>query len=392
MPGLRAGVAVLLLAGFAFGLVRLFDLRFRAGDIYPPYSSLRSDPLGTRAFYEGLAGLDAVSADRNFRPVVKALAEARDAVFFLGVRVGERAFADEDFLKAVNRAAFSGARIVISFYPEPWRRVSKKQKSLTQKVEIAALSRLWGLGFGYERIKTRRKETPAQPLRPDPLPASVSWRSSLYFADVSDAWRIIYVRNGLPVIVERSLGAGAVVLCSDSYFISNEGILKERHPELLAWLMGDKTAAVFDEWRHGIRKQANVAGLIRRYRIHGFLFGAALVLALFFWKRSAPLVPPREEAGTEDLDEAALKRDAAQGLISLLKRNVGDREIIGVCFREWEAAPVRNHPLAADQLERIQSVVIATRTGRSPDGDPVRAYRRISRILSENRPAQRKEL
>ena len=38
---------LLILAGFGYGLNRLFSLRFESGDIYPAYSSFRTDPLGT---------------------------------------------------------------------------------------------------------------------------------------------------------------------------------------------------------------------------------------------------------------------------------------------------------------------------------------------------------
>src|SRR2546427_9645317 len=45
---------LVLLAVFVLGVGRLFQLRFEAGDVYPPYSSLRADPLGTKALFESL--------------------------------------------------------------------------------------------------------------------------------------------------------------------------------------------------------------------------------------------------------------------------------------------------------------------------------------------------
>ena len=54
------------LALFAAGLAHLFKLRFDVGDIYPEYSSLRSDPLGTMALYEGLERIPALSVRRDF--------------------------------------------------------------------------------------------------------------------------------------------------------------------------------------------------------------------------------------------------------------------------------------------------------------------------------------
>src|SRR5262245_62292683 len=48
------------------GIVHLFDLRYDVGDVYPPYSSLRSDPLGTMALYEALAKLPGLEVQRDF--------------------------------------------------------------------------------------------------------------------------------------------------------------------------------------------------------------------------------------------------------------------------------------------------------------------------------------
>ena len=60
------GLLVLILI-FIFGLFQLFVLVFKTGDIYPAYSSLRSDPLGTRALYESLKKFDHIAVQRNYR-------------------------------------------------------------------------------------------------------------------------------------------------------------------------------------------------------------------------------------------------------------------------------------------------------------------------------------
>jgi len=62
-----AALLVLSLAGFALGVIRLFQMRFDAGDIYPPYSSLRADPLGVKVFYESLQNLPGLSVSRFFQ-------------------------------------------------------------------------------------------------------------------------------------------------------------------------------------------------------------------------------------------------------------------------------------------------------------------------------------
>jgi len=58
-------LAIALACGFCYGLWKLYELRFAAGDIYPPYSSLRADPMGSKALYESILQLPGASAARN---------------------------------------------------------------------------------------------------------------------------------------------------------------------------------------------------------------------------------------------------------------------------------------------------------------------------------------
>ena len=44
---------------FCYGVAHLLVLRFQTGDVYAPYSTLRSDPLGTRVLFESLASMRA---------------------------------------------------------------------------------------------------------------------------------------------------------------------------------------------------------------------------------------------------------------------------------------------------------------------------------------------
>ena len=54
---------------FALGLVQLFRWRFEIGDVYPPYSSLRTDPMGTRALFESFQAVGGISVARNYQPL-----------------------------------------------------------------------------------------------------------------------------------------------------------------------------------------------------------------------------------------------------------------------------------------------------------------------------------
>jgi len=68
---MRRYLAVILLSALtailAFEIIRLFQLRYEIGDVYPPYSSLRSDPLGTMALFESLQAVGGLNVQRDLR-------------------------------------------------------------------------------------------------------------------------------------------------------------------------------------------------------------------------------------------------------------------------------------------------------------------------------------
>jgi hypothetical protein len=112
----KAGPILLLLvlAGFGYGLTLLFKLRFESGDVYPPYSSLRSDPLGTKALYESLGNL--VSVERNFRQFLGIDSGRGSTLFVVGVAPDQLQVGEADF-KDLQQYVVSGGRLLISFNP-----------------------------------------------------------------------------------------------------------------------------------------------------------------------------------------------------------------------------------------------------------------------------------
>src|SRR5437016_9305442 len=68
MPGRNNGllwmVAFALLAILVWGLEQVAVAPLETGEVYPAYSSLRSDPLGAKALYESLAALPDLTVER----------------------------------------------------------------------------------------------------------------------------------------------------------------------------------------------------------------------------------------------------------------------------------------------------------------------------------------
>src|SRR5689334_15100726 len=88
---------------FALGLLRLFQERFETGDIYPRYSTWRSDPFGCRALFESLRRYPGLRPERALAR--EDLARPGDpAWLFLGVDA-ESLPEDADLLRAADSLA-----------------------------------------------------------------------------------------------------------------------------------------------------------------------------------------------------------------------------------------------------------------------------------------------
>src|SRR5262245_413385 len=107
----------LLVAVFGLGVGRLFQLRFETGDVYPPYSSFRADPLGTKALLQSLGNLRGITVQRYFK-ALDNLREGRGrTLFVLGAQALDMEYSTEEEYKTLEQFMFDGGRIVISFAP-----------------------------------------------------------------------------------------------------------------------------------------------------------------------------------------------------------------------------------------------------------------------------------
>lgn len=345
----RRGPALALLALFALlvaGLATLFRLRLGQGDLFPVYSSLRADPLGTRALHDGLAQVPGLRVERRLKPLASLEAAPPRTIVLAGLTMREwREFSVDDF-NALDAAVRGGSRLVIALRArladdeeeraadetKPPRKKTGVERSDNPraKIERADLRRLWGIEL-REKSPMGNK-TGAQRVGESALPERVAWRSEIFFQAAEGVeWRTVYQRGGEAVLLERALGRGAIVLASDAFFLSNEALQRDRPTALLAWIVGPNARVVFDESHLGVTVQPGVAALARRYGLAGAFFTLLLLAALFVWRRMALFVPPADEAR-----EVALAYHPAAGLEALLRRAVPAGELAAACATEWK--------------------------------------------------------
>lgn len=412
----RLPLIVLIVAAAAFlaGMLHLFRLRFAAGDVYPGYSSLRADPLGTKALFDSLEPM--VAVQRNFSPRLRFESARNTTLLVLGLHPRELRATDEE-LRDIEAFVGDGGRLVIALAPRyqeerllwferprlskstnsPASRADKKSPRPARKAPFSdeeGLEMDWQTPLG-ERWKFAVKYalahkdehgvySPVVVGRTNDLdlPDRLDWHSAVWFDSPDPAWRVLYQRDkSRAVAMERRLGQGTIVLLSDSYYLSNEALRVDRKADLLAWMIGQGRRVIFDEAHLGVQENPGVATLARKYQLHGFFLALLLLAGLFIWQNSVPFMPPPEDRLAHERGGLVQGRESAAGFVNLLRRNVPLADWLEVAVREWKKSSARS--VSPARLREVEAIAATEAALPARERQPVAACRRIAEILSK---------
>ena len=389
----RYSPIILLLASavaLVFGIVHLFRLRFEVGDVYPEYSSLRSDPLGTMAFYESLEKLPGFSIERDFSTASHLPIGKQVTYFHLAASMTEWQELSKETFQEIEQFVTGGGRLVMTMFPAS----SKPDRLLLDRDEAGrdedpkpkvTLDRdRWGVSFDIVDLN-QRQGTVYEPAHVEnksglPLPETLDWHSGIIFKNLNPNWKPIYTRGTNAVMIQREFGRGAVVMATDSFFLSNEAMQTDRQAGMLAWLIGSNRNVMFDEAHLGVRETPGVATLMRKYRLHWFAAGLVVLALLFVWQNSTSLVPLRAAENPED---HVAGKDAAAGFVNLLRRGIPTRDLLATCFREWKKSAAQSGKYSSARIEQAERAFETENALAPKDREAVRAYRLISAILQK---------
>ena len=316
---------VLLAAIFGGAVWSLWELQFAAGDVYPAYSTLRSDPSGAKLIFESLGRLPGVTATRSYQ-LLDRLGDRDSTIVFLGL--DPRAFAMQPpaDLRAYEAFAGRGNRLVLGM----------GEGSGGAPPGQSALESSWGVRFGLDFDK--------------------AGNDILYFAQARN-WQVLDQIAQGPLVAAKTFGNGSIVLVASGRLFGNKAVAEARDTALLARIlrpqkMGPHTRIVFDEAHFGIVESGSVMALARRFRLHGLGFGLALCAVLFIWRNASSFPPVTNAAPTEKV----LGRTSISGLVTLLRRHIAPDQLASACWQEWRKSHAREVPpgrlIAAEQAVR----------------------------------------
>ena len=104
----------LVFAVFVAGLVLLFRLRLGQGDVFPVYSSLRADPLGTLALHDSLQQLPGLQVERRLKPLASLELSKPQTILLAGLPEKKWTQVTTAEFDALNAAVRAGSRLVIA--------------------------------------------------------------------------------------------------------------------------------------------------------------------------------------------------------------------------------------------------------------------------------------
>jgi hypothetical protein len=334
--------AIALAALLLWGLNEIVRSPLESGDVYPPYSSLRSDPLGARALYESLAELPELQVSRLYKSR-EVLADRDAAIFVLGVDPNGWLSVAAKTLEQYEKLVSAGGRLVIGFLPVRVHVPPTGALAVEQRWHL----RLRAVGSRVSPVLQR-----------DPGFGFVT----------GPEWTVLESNGRYATALERNFGAGSIVLLTSCFPLSNEGLSSARKPDLIARIVGAARRVWFDEEHFGVAESGSVATLLRKYRLEGGVAVLLLTTLLFLWRSTSSFLPPASRAKSE----MVTGRDSMDAMASLLRRGIPRKNLIAACREEWRKSAARE-PRAErvdDELQRLES------------GGPLEAYRSARRILT----------
>jgi hypothetical protein len=347
---------------FFWGAIHLFDRQFASGELYPAFSSMRTDRLGTGLLYDSLGKLPGVTVERNFLPL-EFLPRDGATLVLLGLNPMRVNWNDALLLRVVEGIASRGNRVVVAMYLDADnRRLS--QEDFDRR----------------EEPKTRGAKKKSRQASPEEPPIKTMWKVSLKLGDdeakphplyfgQADGWRVRDKVGPKILTIERDFGRGSVVLMAESAdFTNGSSVALDRLPQV-SWTFGPYRRIVFDEQHLGIAESGSVVGMARQFRLMGLAFGLGICAALFIWRNASSFPPPTSSRFVERLSG----RTSQAGLLTLLKRHIPPAELAAACWREWLST---NRRQATPELLKRADDILAAAAAR-----PVDATREIQALL-----------
>jgi hypothetical protein len=189
----------------------------------------------------------------------------------------------------------------------------------------------------------------------------------------------LFVAGNRPVLSRLLLGRGDVIVFGSPEALSNANLRDGDGLELLG-LWSEGRHVYFDEVVHGIRNDAGLLELLKRWGLGPFILLLAIAAAFRLWRNSVRIGEP--ERAPEDVRSEAV--DLVDSLGQLYARSLRRAEMIALYRRQFvHAVSVRTHARGAELERRLRELVPGEAAPATDDAKSDMTRARFERELHE---------
>ncbi len=362
-----------LIALFVLGSWALVAGRFDAGDIYPPGSSMRGDPQGTKVLYRALSESDRrVSRNLDADPALPA--EPHDLVLVIAALDPCDLVQGSQILGAADDLARRGTRVLLLLDDQQLSctKSGRSPVELFSRGQQGGPSLLGHWGLALEALGPASTSTAVRDDQaPLAVPSHVTLPGRLAIAALSPEWQVVLRREQRPVAAVRHLGEGSLALLTSTFPLTNEAMSRARSTELVTWLLGGRRRVVFDEVHLGLSAESGVVQMLGSLHLYGACTGLLALFALSVWRRSARFCPRHATS-----EPSALQAGVPQELVALLMRALHSDELVKTCVRERLAT------MAARERSELSLPALARANHPNGAGDVAEHYNALVQLFS----------
>jgi hypothetical protein len=311
-------VAAIVIGGVAFYRSAAFNAR--SGEDNPIYSSTRFDPYGTAALQELLSRRNIPVRDLD-RPSLESddhgvLIEVLPALpeHHLSLAKGF----EVPHLKTTELAEWIAAgNVVIQFTHDTtdlMKHFGIAADKLPDSEELDKLTKFEEKGESPDdapgAVETARYSLPGKPVQTDnPDGSLLSLRLPIKFAAKQNSgWKpIAWLDTDDKSVVagEYQVGKGKLVVVGSTTPALNHSLGDLGNLDFILSEIGDNPV-IFDEWSHGIGREATVMGFLRDVGLLPVLLQLIFAIALYVWstsglRREADTAAPRQRSSIEQI-------------------------------------------------------------------------------------------
>jgi hypothetical protein len=308
------------------GITLLLSLRFDKGDMYPAYSSFRTDPLGSKALFESLSKLDGYTINRTYiNP--SQLECSLSTILFIGVTL-ERVH-DSSFTNSLIKLAKNQNHCILAF-DHTQKRVQSYSADTSKRIVCDTIKEL-GLIFNHHSGSMESISSLDSGL------AKMNWPGHILM-NADSSWEPLVRSRKLLVLGKKQFSKGSIMALHSSFNLTNQGLhqnlIDNGTNPLLSLITSTSSTILFDEWHLGIVHTNTMMDLMKRFGLLPVIFFALAWFLLLIWNSQGERTQQIESNMTLAKTDASHK----DSLNLLLHSNITSKSILTVCKNLWKSS------------------------------------------------------